>query len=49
MRGVIGPRTSYSTGVSSPDEYVNKAKQLGLDFIFFLEDFASLKPSGFEN
>jgi hypothetical protein len=47
--GVIGPRTSYSTGISSPDEYVAKAKQLGLDFIFFLEDFAAMKPGGFEN
>ena len=26
-----------------------KAKVLGLDFIVFLEDFATLKPSGFEN
>jgi hypothetical protein len=48
-RGVIGPRTIYSTGVSSPDEYVAKAKAIGLDFVVFLEDFASLKPSNFEN
>ena len=49
LRGVIGPRTVYSTGVSSPDEYVKKAKELGLDFVFFLDDFAALKPIGFEN
>ncbi|MGA2617560.1 MAG: hypothetical protein ABSF26_08130 [Thermoguttaceae bacterium] len=48
-RGVIGPRTIYSTGTSSPEEYVAKAKSLGLDFMVFLEDFAALKPSGFEN
>ena len=48
-RGVIGPRTIYCTGLSSPEEYVAKAKALGLDFVIFLEDFAALKPSGFEN
>ena len=48
-RGVIGPRTTYSSGTSSPEEYVAKAKALGLDFIILLEDFATLKSSGFEN
>ena len=48
-RGVIGPRTRYSTGISSPDEYVAKAKELGLDFLFFLEDFAALKRGGLEH
>ena len=48
LRGVIGPRTTYSAGVSSPDDYVKKAKELGLDFIVFLEDFAALKSGGFD-
>ena len=48
LRGVIGPRTNYSAGVSSPDDYAKKAKELGLDFIVFLEDFAALKSGGFD-
>lgn len=48
-KGVVGPRTIYSTGTSSPEDYVKKAKAAGLDFIVFLEDFAALKPGGFEN
>jgi len=48
-RGVIGPRTTYSIGASTPDEYVQKARAAGLDFIVFLEDMAQLKPDGFEN
>jgi hypothetical protein len=47
-RGLIGPRTAYSTGSSTPEEYVQKAKSAGFDFIVFLEDFAGLKPEGFE-
>lgn len=47
-RGVIGPRTTCSSGSSTPDEYVRKARAAGLDFIVFLDDFASLNPGGFE-
>lgn len=47
-RGIIGPRTAYSTGTSTADEYVQKAKAAGLDFVVFLEDFANLQPEGFE-
>ena len=47
-QGIIGPRTTYSSGASTPDEYVAQAKQAGLDFLIFLEDFAALKPGGFE-
>jgi hypothetical protein len=46
-RGIIGPRTIYSTGQSTPDEYAAKAKAAGMDFIVFLEDFANLKEDGF--
>jgi|GEM_PF-3035874 len=48
-KGVIGPRTTYSTGLNTPEEYINKAKKAGLDYIIFLEDFAGLKPDGFEH
>ena len=47
FRGVIGPRTTYSTGRSTPAEYVAKAKALGHDFIVFLEDFSHLTPEAF--
>jgi len=46
-RGIIGPRTSYSSGASTPDEYATKAREAGLDFVIFLEEFAALKPDGF--
>lgn len=48
FRGVIGPRTTYSTGRSTPAEYVARAKALGHDFIVFLEDFAALTQEGFD-
>ena len=48
-RGVIGARTTYSIGASTPEEYVQKARAAGLDFIVFLEDMAQLKPNGFES
>ncbi len=48
-RGVIGPRTTWSTGVSTPDQYVAAARAAGLDFIVFLDEFAALKPGGFES
>jgi hypothetical protein len=48
FKGVIGPRSSYSSGASTPEQYVAAAKAAGLDFVVFLEDFAALKPGGFE-
>ncbi|MBQ6471660.1 MAG: hypothetical protein IJJ33_06730, partial [Victivallales bacterium] len=47
-RGVIGPRTRYSTGESTPDEYVAAAQAAGLDFVVFLEDFEHLSFDDFE-
>ena len=47
-KGVIGPRTSYSSGKSTVAEYVAKAKSLGLDFIAFLEEFERLTPENYE-
>jgi hypothetical protein len=49
FQGVIGPRTRYSSGESTPEEYVTRAKAAGMDFVIFLEDFASLKTGGFES
>jgi hypothetical protein len=49
FQGVIGPRTRYSSGESTPEEYVARAKAAGMSFVIFLEDFASLKTGGFES
>ena len=48
FKGVIGPRTTYSSGKSTVAEYVAKAKSLGLDFIAFLEEFERLTPENYE-
>lgn len=47
-RGIVGPRTTYSSGTATPDEYVDKARQLGLDFIVFLEEFAAMDRQDFD-
>lgn len=47
-RGVIGPRTTYSSGTATPAEWVDKAKSLGLDYIVFLEEFAAMDRSDFD-
>ena len=47
-RGVIGPRTTYSSGKSTPSEYAEAAKKAGFDFIVFLEDFEHLSYENFE-
>jgi hypothetical protein len=46
--GVVGPRTRYSSGESTPEQYVARAKAAGMSFLIFLEDFAALRPGGFE-
>lgn len=48
FRGVVGPRTTYSTGTSTPQEYVDRAKSLGHDFVVFLEEFERLSLDAFE-
>ena len=47
-RGVIGPRTTLSSGKSTPEEFIARAKALGHDFIVFLEDFAALSAENYE-
>ena len=38
-RGLIGARTRYSTGQGTVEEYAAAAKEAGLDFVVFLEEF----------
>lgn len=38
-RGLIGARTSYSSGKGTVEEYAAAAKAAGLDFIVFMEEF----------
>jgi hypothetical protein len=47
-RGLIGARTTYSSGQSTPEQYITRAKAAGYDFLIFLEDFAALQPGGFD-
>jgi len=47
LRGVIGARTRYSSGKATADEWVARAKQQGLAFIVFLEDFPRLTADEF--
>lgn len=42
LRGLIGARSTYSTGSSSVADYVEQARAAGLDFLVFLEEFAHL-------
>ena len=46
--GLIGPRTSYSSGTATPTEWVKAAKAEGYSFIAFLEDFKLLTPEKFK-
>lgn len=46
--GMIGARTTYSTGKASAAEWVEKAKAAGLSFVVFLEDFKHLSKENFD-
>ena len=48
LPGVVGPRTTYSTGKASADQWAEKAKVAGLKWIVFLEDFAHLSEADFK-
>ena len=39
MMGVIGVRTAYSTGAGTVQEYAEAAKQAGLQFVVFLDEY----------
>lgn len=45
FRGLIGARTTYSTGRGTVPEYARAAAAAGLDFLVFLEDFTKLDPA----
>ena len=46
--GVIGARTTYSSGKATPDEWVAKAKSKGLAYLVFLEEFGKLSSADFD-
>lgn len=46
-RGLLGAKTSYSSGKGTVKEYADAAKQAGLQFIVFLDDFDRLTPATF--
>ena len=48
FKGVIGPRTTYSSGKATPDEWVKQARAQGLSYLVFLEEFSKLSPEHFE-
>jgi hypothetical protein len=48
FRGLVGARSVYSGGRSTVAEYAKAARGLGLDFLVFLEEFASLRPADFD-
>jgi hypothetical protein len=48
LPGVAGPRTRYSSGNVSADQWVEKATAAGLSWVVFLEEFARLSKGDFE-
>ena len=48
FRGVVGPRTVFSGGRSTAEEYIARAKALGLDFIAFLERLERISEPDYE-
>ena len=46
--GVIGARTSYSTGKATPEAWAQAARARGLAYIVFLEDFRHLSRENFD-
>ncbi len=45
LKGVIGAQTRLSGGQGTVADYADAARQAGLDFLVFLEDFAKLAPA----
>ena len=48
FKGLIGAQTSLSGGTGSVAEYAAAARQAGLDFLVFLEDFARLDAAALD-
>ncbi|MCX7597652.1 MAG: hypothetical protein N2512_02110 [Armatimonadetes bacterium] len=47
-RGLIGVKSSYSSGTGTVEDYARMARELGLDFLVFMEDFSQLTREEFE-
>ncbi len=48
LSGLIGAKTTYSSGTSTVAQYAAAAAAAGLDFLVFLDDFAALTPQTLE-
>jgi len=48
FEGIIGVRSRYSGGKSTVDEYAKVARELGIQYLVFLEDFSNLKREDFD-
>jgi hypothetical protein len=48
LTGLVGARTAYSCGEGTVAEYVEAAKAAGLDYLVFLEEYASLTAEKLE-
>jgi len=46
-RGLIGAKTTYSSGKGTVPAYAAAARKAGLQFVMFLDDFAKLTPETF--
>lgn len=46
--GVIGARTTYSSGKATPDAWVAKARAKGFAYLVFLEEFSKLSRENFD-
>jgi len=46
--GLVGARSTYSGGKSTVAQYAKAARELGLQYLVFLEDYASLKDEQFD-
>jgi hypothetical protein len=46
--GVIGARTTYSSGKATPEAWIAAAKAQGLSYIVFLEEFSKLSAQNFD-
>ncbi len=47
-RGLVGARTTYSTGKATVAEWATAARAAGLDFLVFLDELAYLNPTKWE-
>jgi hypothetical protein len=47
VRGLLGAKTAYSSGTGTVQEFAAAAREAGLDFVVFLEDFDRLTEEEF--